>query len=434
MNVSLLQGWLPVAMKVVAALALLAAIGWRDSRWRLRRLPVALGVTVLLTAAVALGVINLSGITDPLPFSLWVWLGVAVMALAVLVVGWRGGRWLQRASVPVAVLLAVATGANVINQETGYYPTVGDAIGELTNQPLPSQITVDEAKSITGKTSTGRIVTVDIPSTASNFTHRQELVYLPPAWFRSKTRPKLPVVEMIGGEFSAPDNWVRIGNATHTADAYAKKHKGFAPVLVFVDPSGGFKVDTECANGPAGNAQDHLIKDVPPYVESTFGTATDPRKWGVAGWSMGGTCALTMAVTHPEVFAHFLDISGDLGPNTGNKEQTIAKLYGGDAEAWAANDPMTVLAHHAKYPKGVTGMLMAGDQETRQTTQMKQQLEPALHKAGYLVHTTVLPGKHVWQFAATGFEHDFSLLAQQVGTPGSRPATAAKPEPAPALP
>ena len=55
------------------------------------------------------------------------------------------------------------------------------------------------------------------------FAHRQELVYLPPAWFRSQSRPKLPVLEMIGGEFAAPDNWIRSGNAVRNADEFAAK-------------------------------------------------------------------------------------------------------------------------------------------------------------------------------------------------------------------
>ncbi len=375
---------------------------------------------MLLTVLAAVAVVELAGVTDPLPVALWLWLGVALAALTVLVVGWRGARWWRRALAPVAALLAVLAGADALNASTGYFPTLADAVGELSGAPLPQQVTLDQLISLTGKTSTGRIVQVDIPDTASGFAHRQELVYLPPAWFRSKTRPKLPVLEMIGGEFAAPDNWVRAGNAVQTADAYAAQHAGFSPILVFSDATGGFKVDTECVNGPNGKAEDHLVKDIPPFVKKTFGAATDPKKWGVVGWSMGGTCAVDLAVEHPDVFTHFEDISGDLGPNTGNKQQTIDKLYGGDAAAWDAHDPLTVLSHHAKY-KNVSGWFESGDQEGAHIAQARQ-LSTAAHQDGIGSQVTVEPGKHVWQFASGAFAQALPWLSQQLGTPGPHPA------------
>ena len=64
---------------------------------------------------------------------------------------------------------------------------------------------------------------------------------------------------------------------------------------------------------------------------------------------MGGTCAVDLAVMHPELFDTFDDIAGDAGPEVGTKDQTIARLYGGDAAAWARFDPATVLAGHAPY-------------------------------------------------------------------------------------
>ena len=41
-----------------------------------------------------------------------------------------------------------------------------------------------------------------IPAAASQFTHRGELVYLPPAYFATNPPPTLPTVMMIGGEFN----------------------------------------------------------------------------------------------------------------------------------------------------------------------------------------------------------------------------------------
>ena len=138
-------------------------------------------------------------------------------------------------------------------------------------------------------------------------------------------------------------------------DDFAAAHGGTAPVFVFVDATGAFDNDTECVNGIRGNASFHLTKDVVPYMISNFGVSADRRHWGVVGWSMGGTCAVELAVRRPELFSTFVDIAGDLSPNSGTKAQTIERLFGGNSDAWAAFDPTTVITRHGHY-SAVSGL------------------------------------------------------------------------------
>ncbi|GAA2007031.1 alpha/beta hydrolase [Catenulispora subtropica] len=422
MDVSLLGGWLPWTLRALTVVLVAAVIGrrrLRDRRFLVRRLPAVLGGAALFGVLCAVLVRTVFAITDPLPFGLWFWLAVAALAACLGAVCWRGSRWWQRTAAPCALVMALLTAGDALDIGLGYYPTLADMYGELTDQALPQQISMDQLGGIHGNTTTGRIVAVTIPATPSGFQHRTEYVYLPPAWFRSVHRPKLPVVEMIGGEYAVPDNWVRAGNAVKTADAYAATHHGFAPVLVFADASGGFKVDTECVDGTAGKAADHLVKDIPAFVEKNFGTSTAPAKWAIAGWSMGGTCAVTLAVTHPGVFNHFLDISGDLGPNMGDKDSTISKLYGGDAAAYAANDPMTVLGKHKKFPKGFSGMFADGDTEDKHI-QQAHQLAAAAKKDGVTSEVYVASGKHSWTFAQAAFQEELPWLAKALQVPGAK--------------
>lgn len=418
MTISLIDGWFPWALQLAAAALFLVALGWRDRTWRRRWAPIALAVAALLTAAGAFAVVKLSGITDPIPLTLWFWPGVAIASFSVLGFGWRSARWWRRLLAPAAALLAMVAAVNAANIVAGFYPTLDGAIGDLSGAALPQQVALDQLATLRGRTDTGRIVQVDIPETASGFAHRPELVYLPPAWFGSLHRPQLPVLEMIGAEYAAPNNWVRAGDAVRTADAYAAQHHGYAPILVFTDATNGFRVDTECVDGPHGNAEDHLVKDIPPYIEKTFDATSNPHKWGVVGWSMGGTCAIDLTVEHPDVFDNFVDISGDIGPNIGDKRQTIQQLYGGNAAAWAAHDPRTVLSHHQAY-KGVFGWFEAGDQEQRQV-QSARALSVAANKAGIQTSMTVQPGKHVWQFGAAAFARLLPSVSRQLGVPGAR--------------
>jgi enterochelin esterase-like enzyme len=415
-DISLLGGWLPVALELAAATALAVAVGWRDRSWRTRKVPVIAGAAALIalfTAKVGAPM----ALIDPLPLDVWVWFGLMAGALLVLVFGWRKARWWRRLTAVLACALALLNCANALNQFVGYYPTVGDALADLERRPQPGQMSLSQLHASLGDGTearpTGALVAVDIPSSASGFAHRQELVYLPPAWFHGPRRPVLPAVEMIGAEVADPDNWVRVGQAVRTSDAYAAGHGGQAPILVFVDATGSFHNDTECVNGPHGNAEDHLVKDVPPFISATFGASRDPRRWGVVGFSMGGTCAIGLTVEHPSTFGHFVDIEGDLGPNTGNKAQTITHLYGGSVAAWEAHDPLTVMARHGRYT-GVSGRFVDGTHEPLQTAEARQ-LANAARKVDISAQVVVLPGHHVWQFAATAFADSLPWLCGQLG-------------------
>ncbi|MFF0297532.1 alpha/beta hydrolase [Kitasatospora sp. NPDC004615] len=420
MEISLLSGWLPWTLRILALAAAAVALFRVSPFWLRRRLPWVAGGAVALTALLALLAKVFGDIDDPLPFGLWFWLCCALLALGSLAAGVRNSEWWNLAAVPVAAGLSMLCAANSLNISTGYYPSVDAALGDLSGAPVPQEMSLEEALTTVGKATEGRVVVVDIPADASGFKHRREKVYLPPAWFRSKTRPKLPVVEMIGGQFAAPDNWIRAGEVVKTADDFAAAHNGYAPILVMVDATGGFNVDTECVNGAHGKAEDHLVKDIPPYITKTFDTATGPRSWGVVGWSMGGTCAVDLGVVHPEVFGHFVGISGDMGPNLGGKQTTINQLFGGDVAAWEAHDPATVMAKAKKDTyQNSSGMFMVGSEETEAHRNTAQELDKLSKAAGLKTSVQIHPGKHDWQFGAFAFRESLPWLAKELGVPGT---------------
>jgi S-formylglutathione hydrolase FrmB len=348
----LTHGWLPILVQVIAAVVLVVAVGWRTRKWRLTWLPVALVVGVALIGAAYWFITYEDLAGDPAPLLLWLWIGLTGLAAVVAVAGWRGSRWWRRGASVIAIPLCVLCVALSINTWTGYLPTVSSALGRATGAALPSE--TDEAGAMDMRRrhempTKGVLVSVTIGADASGFRHRDELVYLPPAWFAGDAPPSLPAVIMVGGEFGHPDDWPTAGEAQQTADAFAAEHDGNAPVLVFTDTSGQFSNDTECVNGVRGNAADHITKDVVPFVTSHFQVSPDPAHWGIVGWSAGGTCALMTTVMHPELFGTFVDIDGQLGPTAGSYDQTIARLFGGDATAFAKFDPTTVMKAHGQY-------------------------------------------------------------------------------------
>ncbi|OBG27205.1 hypothetical protein A5764_00510 [Mycobacterium sp. 852002-51057_SCH5723018] len=441
-----MHGWVPVTAQALAGAVLALAVGWRSRRWR----------TICLPAAAALGAASAylthwyivdRGLSDePAPSALWLWVALTGMATAVLVLGWRGARPWRRGATVVSLPLCLVCAALALNLWVGYFPTVQAAWNQLTSGPLPDQTDQANLTAMAAKRARpphGSVVPVVIPSDASHFKHRGELVYLPPEWFTSSPPPALPTVMMIGGQFNTPADWTRAGNAVKTIDDFAATHDGKAPVLVFVDSGGAFNNDTECVNGVRGNAADHLTKDVVPYMVSHFGVSPARSNWGAEGWSMGGTCAVDLTVMHPEMFSAFVDVAGDFFPNAGTKAQTIARLFGGNADAWAAFDPTTVINRHGPYrdvagwfaissdgPPAPRRNLAITDAGAMRLVSRDAAANPGNQTAaayslcglgranGIDCAVVPQPGKHDWPFADRAFAAALPWLAGRLGTPG----------------
>ena len=419
-RLSLMHGWVPLVVQVLGLAVLVCAVGWRSRRWRLRLLPLALVAGTAL-AATTHWYIESAGVSgEPAPPALWGWVGLTGTGIAVAVLGWRSARWWRRGVSVLAVTLCLLSGALTVNEWAGYFPTVYAAWSQLTSGPLPDQAdwaTVTVMRRNGAVPTKGVLVPVNISADASKFKHRGELVYLPPAWFTSTPPSRLPAVMMIGGEFNTPTDWVRVGQAVKTADDFAAAHGGNAPVLVFVDSGGAFNIDTECVNGSRGNAADHLMKDVVPFVISRFSVSSDRTNWGVAGFSTGGTCAIDLTVMHPDRFSAFVDIAGDLSPNTGTKQQTVDRLFGGSREAWAAFDPSTVITRHGRY-RAVSGWFASAASGDSASSQAAKTLCGLAGSRGIACTIVTQPGKHDWVFAAAAFATALPWLAGQLHTPG----------------
>jgi S-formylglutathione hydrolase FrmB len=445
-HTSLMHGWVPGVVQAVSVAMLLVAVGWRSRLWRLLFLPAA-AVLGAASAACASWYIAHAGLADdPAPHLLWWWIAGSGAAAAMVILGWGSARWWRRSASLLSVPLCLLSAGLTLNLWVGYFPTVQTAWDQLTAGPLPHQTDAAGVAAMAAaglQPAHGVVVPVTISEDASHFKHRGEVVYLPPAWFSSSPPPPLPTVMMIGGEFNTPADWLRAGNAVRTIDEMAARHGGNAPVFVFVDSGGAFNNDTECVNGSRGNAADHLTKDVVPYMISRFGVSAEPARWGIVGWSMGGTCALDLTVMHPELFSSFVDIAGNMGPEAGTKAQTIARLFGGNADAWAAFDPATIIARHGQYT-GVSGwfdvsssnppkrhrgpsvtdasdVYLGGREPIGNPNDQISAAESlcALGRAnGINCAIVAQPGEHDWPFASNAFAAALPWLAGRLDTPG----------------
>ncbi len=280
---SLLDPAPSIALGLAAGVVLFAT--YRRSIGPRTAVLVAGGSLATVTAAgMASGIEHRLGSSFPHSFYLW-----AALPLAALGVTAAAGATRRRVRRPswagiAAAVLFVVFGAAQINAHYAYLPTLGDVVGA----PLPDAAAGPGRHLAAAPATAGSLLAVAFPARSSAFSARVGYVWLPPSYARAP-RGTLPAVMVMAGVPGEPADMVRAGGATEAADRYAAVHGGLAPILVFPDHNGSTFNDTECVDGPRGNAESYLAHDVVADVAARFGARSD--HWGVIGYSEGGTCA-----------------------------------------------------------------------------------------------------------------------------------------------
>ena len=421
---NLIDGAVPPVAQTVAGILLSVAV-WR-SRHRCRVV-----VGAILAGATTIVVVQASIGTPVIPvtFSLW----AVALGLAVLLAGgaWRSAAWAPRTLGVVTIAAACLATAVVVNSHYAYFPTVGDAL----HRPFANRLALVEAVGartgpppITERPAAGsrrdhqgRLVRVHSPATASRFRHRDEWVYLPPAWFETPT-PALPVIVRLPGSPGGTEVWIRAGGAVLVADRWAADHHGRSPILVFADPNGSFRADTECVDTSRARVDTYLSVDVPTYVRATFATAAGPSAWAVGGVSSGGTCAVTLALRHPDVYRTFIDFSGEVAPNRGAKRDTMRLLFDGSAANAARYDPTALLALHTYSTTHAWFMAGSHDRPARRAI---THLAEASRAAGVDTVAVERPGGHTWRSWRRAFPEAFAWATTTIDPRGAAPSPVA---------
>ena len=372
------------------------------------------------TAGAALA-LHVSG-EVPLGVPAWFYLaaGAAPSMVALVVVGWRRTDRRGRAAAALAVPAAATFAFVAINDHYAYWPTVGSVLGYDHVDPVLTRLgtrghlldPTAVAMSWGHPDGRGRLVQVTIPGRTSGFHARPAEVWLPPAYDASPHLAR-PVVELLAGTPSWTGDWTRSVHVDRIADRYAAVHGGEAPIVVMPDPNGRPFGDTECVDGPRGRAETYLTVDVPAFVEDAFAARHDPAGWAVAGYSEGGTCAVTLALRHPDLYRAFADLSGDLTPNLGGTRATLTGLFGGSTAARDAHDAPALL-RRGRYPL-TAGFFGAGRDDTGPRTATATLAELA-QAAGMRVRTDWVPGGHDFRVWSQAFAEAFPWLADHVGT------------------
>jgi len=367
--------------------------------------------------------------------------GIVAVIVAIAAASWLFRRTLPRWGTRVlCVPLVVAFVGASINAHYGYFPTLGTLLGRTAADQISAggfakleQKYVHHTHGRLGYShlvrstpatlpSHGVVLSIVIPSAVSRFAASTGEIYLPPIWFEDP-HPRLPVIELLHGSPGSPADWTRGGAADLTADAYAASHHGYAPILVMPSVNGRhWSRDTECVNGPQGNAETYLTVDVRNAVVHMFGARADGAAWAVAGLSEGGSCALQMGLRHPELFSVVGDFSGDDHPwiSGGLRKlfwgQTMSQL----ARAERAYDPRVLLAH---WHSTDAPLIFFTSGSSDHVLAKMQRLVLEARRDHIAATLTVLSGGHTFWFWSRSFAITMPWITQRLDVPPHAPLT-----------
>ena len=444
MNFNLLsQNLLLIVCVLVTALVfyMLTHLGWPEKGSRkgkkkqkeikqrlIKELLVVVAASLVVSLCLKLLISRETDSSLPAALVLMVWPAMFCVGLLALII--KDGPKLRAVGI-ISVVCGVLFSLLLVNNYYRFYPTLGQvfnknsAVAALNDsqkginlQFTPAANATPDTQSIEGSLSSlskqptkGSVYSLDIPGVVSKFHARTAYVYVP-AIYNNPGRINLPVIVLTPGFPGLTENWLGSGLQS-TMDDFASHHDGIAPIVFMVDNTGSLTNDSECVDSPRGNVETYLSVDVPNYIKGKFHVATESSHWAVGGLSMGGTCAVMLALRHPDIYQYFLDYGGEMGPETGSQEKTIQTLFGGSEKAWEDHQPETLLA--TRTYKGMGGFFGIGSQDELSVTQAAYRLSNDSKKAGVETLYEVINGQHTFNVWQDAFKLSLPWVSNRIG-------------------
>ena len=283
---------------------------------------------------------------------------------------------------------------------------------------------------------------------------KQFLVWLPPSYAASPAR-RYPVAYYLHGLWGAETDWVRQGRLDHTLDSLVAAG---LPEMIVVLPDGDDGWYTTwnwigdwsgCRRAPprhAGTAgsycvpwlkyDEYIVRDLVARVDSAYRTQPTRDRRAIAGLSMGGYGAITLALAYPEVFAAAASHSGVLSPLAGPRPATadsirapdiaalrarwgddfwplIAPAFGRDTMGWRARDPVR-FAERARRTGAPIPALFADVGTDDAFLSQNRLFRDAMARLGVPLEHREWPGGHTWDYWRRHSVESLRWLAERI--------------------
>jgi enterochelin esterase family protein len=127
--------------------------------------------------------------------------------------------------------------------------------------------------------------------------NREFRVYTPPGYDENPSE-KYPVLYLLHGNNDTPAGWVDVGRANMIMDNLIADKKA-VPMIVVIP----FGHASTGVTGPF-DFERYLVEDVLPTVEKRYRITADRDHRAIVGYSMGGGQALSIGLSHLDLFSH----------------------------------------------------------------------------------------------------------------------------------
>jgi S-formylglutathione hydrolase FrmB len=264
-------------------------------------------------------------------------------------------------------------------------------------------------------------------------------VYLPPSYGRGTQR--YPLLVYLHGRSGSERDWAGAGRLPLVMDSLIAAGLPEA-IVVMPDGDDGWYTtwaslpDAGCAADtvrrepaatycvPWPHYDDYVAHDIVGYMDRTYRTRATRESRGIAGLSMGGYGAITLALAYPERFAAAASHSGVLSPRLrlgatptdsvryGRTMQelgagvrhlwpSLRAVFGNDTLAWRARDPQVMAERlHARVQRREARLpalrFDIGVNDTWVT--QNRDFAAALTRLGVPHTYAEYPGAHTWDY------------------------------------
>ncbi|HTI23954.1 MAG TPA: alpha/beta hydrolase-fold protein [Kutzneria sp.] len=295
--------------------------------------------------------------TGPLE-SPWIWLTLAVLALAALAAAIWSRRF-RRTSIAAVVCLALLAGITGLNSYVGYVRTRHDLaqliargggplrwLGQSIDGPIDDR---------PGAVTASNVERIDVTDPTLAVPSGRTFVLLPPG-YRDQPDRRYPVVYLVHGyPYGSPDDWLAAGDAAGTLHGLYE-HNALPPMIVVsVDLTAGQPSRAwdglDVPGGP--QLETYLSRTVVTAIDQRYRTLPDRGHRALGGMSGGGFAALNVGLHHLDQFGTLL-ISLPYDTLDGNEG-----FLGGNQKLVRANTPRDYIPT-MPFPQKLSVMLTAG--------------------------------------------------------------------------
>ena len=278
------------------------------------------------------------------------------------------------------------------------------------------------------------------------------IVYLPPSYLWTRGR-RYAVAYYLHGAYGGEDDWTKNGRLAAVMDSLIA---GGMTEMIVVMPDGddgwyttwnALSNFVDCTRAPPARESaatycvpwpkydDYIARDLVAHVDSNYRTLPTRTRRGIAGLSMGGYGAVSLALRYDDVFFAAASHSGVLAPLLGTSgaakgEATdvdslrarwsaglwpaLRLAFGGrDLHGWTARDPARMakraLARGAKLPP-----LMIDSGADDPFTPQNRAFVAAARALGERVTYREWPGKHDWDYWRAHVGESLAWLSSQI--------------------